>query len=117
MIERIEELGRHPTRNPARPITTRTTTLRAESPRARPTTTAEREIGSDCSSSECEGNGLDEDPRHQELDIIDTRKTCRDGATEDIAEEEDEHHRLDGGEDQYLWDAHQLKELALHDDQ
>ena len=51
MIERIEELGRHPTRNPARPITTRTTTLRAESPRARPTTTAEREIGSDLNRS------------------------------------------------------------------
>ena len=45
------ELGRHPTTNPAIPITARTTILSNESPSVRPRMRAERAIGSDLNRS------------------------------------------------------------------
>ena len=41
------ELGRQPTKTPVNPITIKTTMFNVASPRVRPSTTAEREIGNE----------------------------------------------------------------------
>src|SRR5262249_21774957 len=51
-----------------------------------------------------------DDPRHQEVDVVDVAGVDR--ATEDVAEQQHEHHRLHEREDDQLRSAQRLAELA-----
>ena len=106
-------LGRNPTAMPTSIITISVITFWTMSAAVRPNRTAEREIGSerkrsttpvatirvepDAGHQRAEHRRLDDDARHQEVDVIDVAGVDR--AAEDEAEQQHEHHRLDEGED------------------
>src|SRR5712691_8279010 len=62
-----------------------------------------------------EHDRLHDDPRDQEVDVADPGDV--DGAAEDVAEQQHEHDRLDGGEDQQLGGAGDVGQVATGDDQ
>src|SRR2546426_7552292 len=108
--------GRNPTRKPTISMMATVNPLRARSATVRPLTTADEDMGSDRKAIDqsllhvlgqanarddaAEGDGLDEDPRHQVVDVLPARHL--DGAPEHVAEKEHEHDRLDGDEHDQL---------------
>src|SRR5829696_6057634 len=103
---------RNPTRVPTSSISRTTNRLRTVSDRVRPASTAERAIGQgDASLGGAEDHRLDKDPGHQEVDVVlDPRHL--DGAAEHVGEQQHEHDRLDGREQQQGRDADVAVEVA-----
>src|SRR5207249_4692952 len=113
MNSKIVPCGRNPTRKPTISMMATVNPLRARSATVRPLTTADDDIGSDRKAIDqalvhvfgeadprddaAEGDGLDEDPGHEVVDVLPAGDL--DGAPEHIAEEQHEHDRLDGDED------------------
>ena len=122
-------VGRNPTRKPTAVMMITTRMLRTRSALVRPAEHGRAGHGQgpepldesllqvlgqpDAGLHGAEGDRLHEDPGHQVVHVVDPR--CRDGATEDVAEQQDEHDRLDGREEQGLGDAGDGEQVALGD--